>query len=561
MPGPLAIWGILKATERATKTAKKTSGGRNWFIGIGLVAAAICLVLVFGLAQAIASGFFPVINNGANPNQCQQTVGGDYTLPDGYSYQLPAWDGDPNKRQQTRNPNVQPGAVPERYNNRGTSVPYKAYLDAAQAKYNVPWFMLAAISWQETKHGADANTWNRNANPDHSYGPMQFIPGTFATYGVDGDDDGTVSDESVGDLIFAAANLLVRNGFLEGQDGVLRAIRAYNPHETYKNDVLFWAQRYAAGAGDPATVNNQFCNSLDSGQIAKVVEFVLKQYELKKPYVWGAEGPDAFDCSGLMWAAYRTVGVTLPRTASQQSDGEQIDIVASRRVNPDILMPGDLLFFDNGSGREQYSSRLKVYIGHVAMFIGRNEKGEDEVVQASSPSVGITRTVFDAADWNRVAAAGRVKGMVQAGGATGPWVAPVRSALPTSPYGTRTDPASGQPAFHSGLDLAAPCGTPIYAVADGVVIFAGPASGYGNYIVIDHGGGFHTGYGHEQALHVENGQPVKRGQHIADVGNFGSSFGCHLHFNTLLTAYDGPWSGTYEDPQPLLQQHGVNYWG
>lgn len=89
--------------------------------------------------------------------------------------------------------------------------------------------------------------------------------------------------------------------------------------------------------------------------------------------------------------------------------------------------------------------------------------------------------------------------------------------------------------MHKGIDIAAPVGTPLYAAADGVVTYAGPASGYGNMITISHGNGMSTLYGHmySNGVQVSSGQTVKRGQKIGEVGNAGRSTGPHLHFEIL----------------------------
>lgn len=83
---------------------------------------------------------------------------------------------------------------------------------------------------------------------------------------------------------------------------------------------------------------------------------------------------------------------------------------------------------------------------------------------------------------------------------------------------------------HHGIDIAAPLGTPILAVMDGTVIDAGPAQGFGLWIRIQHDDGTITVYGHQQANHVEVGDRVAAGQHIADMGSLGDSTGSHLHF-------------------------------
>lgn len=100
--------------------------------------------------------------------------------------------------------------------------------------------------------------------------------------------------------------------------------------------------------------------------------------------------------------------------------------------------------------------------------------------------------------------------------------------------GNRIDPINGLIAFHRGIDIVAPWGTPVFAPADGVVIFAGTRGGYGTTCFIDHGYGYQTRYGHCSRLHVKTGDVVKRGQIIADVGSTGRSTGPHLHYEVLV---------------------------
>lgn len=112
----------------------------------------------------------------------------------------------------------------------------------------------------------------------------------------------------------------------------------------------------------------------------------------------------------------------------------------------------------------------------------------------------------------------------------------------TSPFGGRISPISGKWEGHSGVDLGAPYGTPILASSDGVVITAGfNTGGYGNYVVIDHGGGIYTLYAHASSLSVSSGEVVSAGQHIANVGSTGWSTGPHLHFEVRV-------NGTCVDP-------------
>ncbi len=88
--------------------------------------------------------------------------------------------------------------------------------------------------------------------------------------------------------------------------------------------------------------------------------------------------------------------------------------------------------------------------------------------------------------------------------------------------------------LHAGIDIAAPSGTPIHAAASGTVIYAGWMSGYGNLLVIDHGGGLATAYGHQSSVAAGNGQGVSQGQVIGYVGCTGHCFGPHLHFEVRV---------------------------
>jgi murein DD-endopeptidase MepM/ murein hydrolase activator NlpD len=98
----------------------------------------------------------------------------------------------------------------------------------------------------------------------------------------------------------------------------------------------------------------------------------------------------------------------------------------------------------------------------------------------------------------------------------------------TSPFGWRWG------RMHEGLDIGVGYGTPIHAAAGGTTIYAGWESGYGNFVVIDHGGGMATAYGHQSAIAVHVGEPVAQGQVIGYVGCTGHCFGPHLHFEVRI---------------------------
>ncbi len=100
----------------------------------------------------------------------------------------------------------------------------------------------------------------------------------------------------------------------------------------------------------------------------------------------------------------------------------------------------------------------------------------------------------------------------------------------TSPFGYRTHPIFGTTIFHAGIDIGVDYGTPIHAADSGVVVYSGWISGYGSAVIIDHGGGISTLYGHNQSLAVSEGQSVSKGSVIAYAGSTGNSTGPHCHF-------------------------------
>jgi murein DD-endopeptidase MepM/ murein hydrolase activator NlpD len=106
----------------------------------------------------------------------------------------------------------------------------------------------------------------------------------------------------------------------------------------------------------------------------------------------------------------------------------------------------------------------------------------------------------------------------------------------TSSFGQREDPilGNGEGEFHKGIDISAPNGTQVRATGDGVVKSAGMANGYGREVVLDHGHGVETCYGHMSGFAVMPGQTVVRGQVIGYVGHSGRTTGYHLHYEVRI---------------------------
>ena len=123
------------------------------------------------------------------------------------------------------------------------------------------------------------------------------------------------------------------------------------------------------------------------------------------------------------------------------------------------------------------------------------------------------------------------------------WPSPGYTKI-NSYFGKRTAPANGASTYHKGIDIGANKGTPIYAAASGTVYVSqyGYNGGYGNYVILSHGNGVQTLYGHCSELCVSVGEYVSQGQLIAKVGSTGDSTGNHLHFEVRV-------NGVAQDPQ------------
>jgi cell wall-associated NlpC family hydrolase len=223
------------------------------------------------------------------------------------------------------------------------------FMGAAQTCPGLPWAVLAGIGKVESDDGqSTAPGVHSGANYAGAEGPMQFEPPTFAQYAVDADPGSTLSPYDPADAIYTAAAMLCANGAASGMAaGVQQAIFAYNHSRAYVSQVVAWATRYSVPAPSDAA--------------AEAVAFALRQ--IGKPYRWGAAGPDAYDCSGLVYAAYAAAGIRIARsTFGWRQDGPQVPVAQ--------IEPGDLLFYPGSDGTAANP-------GHVVMYLGG-----DQVIQA-----------------------------------------------------------------------------------------------------------------------------------------------------------------------------------
>jgi cell wall-associated NlpC family hydrolase len=253
------------------------------------------------------------------------------------------------------------------------------YQAAAMTCSGLPWTILAGIGEVVSDHGRHI------PSAVGTVGPMQFDPTTFATYGVDGNGDGVTDASEPPDAVYSMANLLCDNGAKNGAD-LQAAIEAYDKAPGFVQDVLGWSTTYGGLSAGSAV-----------GGDAVAIAIAFAEAQLGKPYELGATGPDAWDCSALVQAAYAAGGIALPRTTYEwQQSGPIVWITdGGSDLAISALEPGDLLYSAGSDG-------APLNPGHVAMYIGDGQEIEAphagdvvEVISVPSDISIVTRPVAE----------------------------------------------------------------------------------------------------------------------------------------------------------------------
>lgn len=235
--------------------------------------------------------------------------------------------------------------------------------------------------------------------------------------------------------------------------------------------------------------------------------------------------------------------------ARSMNDLSSRGYVVQRILETDRKLMNDVRYMRNAV--EAAKKRKDALVGRIAA-LERNLKVESAQYQSAKTEKGVALKVLRSQEStylqqlreieqesNAIASALRAMQRSSAGAAraatpwTGRFVKPVAGRT-TSPYGNRLHPIAKVTKLHTGVDFGASHGTKIVAADDGVVIEASYRRGYGNTVIIDHGGGIATLYAHCSSLLVSAGQNVSQGQTIARVGSTGYSTGPHLHFEVRV---------------------------
>ena len=224
------------------------------------------------------------------------------------------------------------------------------YRQAASLCPGLPWPALAGVGKVESDHNRPPG----QVSSAGAEGPMQFLPATWASYGLDGDADGRSDPFDPADAIPAAADYLCQHGAARDLPTAIASylcgavasclLTAVGP-DGYATRVLAWAARYS----DPSV----------AGDAAATVAVQTALAQLGTPYLWGGESPGGFDCSGLVQYAYAAAGLQLPRTAQTQYDhGPLLPLVTDTSSG---LAPGDLVFFGSDTR----------HVTHVGIALGQ----------------------------------------------------------------------------------------------------------------------------------------------------------------------------------------------
>ena len=197
-------------------------------------------------------------------------------------------------------------------------------------------------------------------------------------------------------------------------------------------------------------------------------------------------------------------------------------------------------------------ARLPSSITHRAMGGGSNAADytapHTTLLSTADPAFGLLRDVLHIIERKLDHARSGVERREALAAAT-PSIWPVAGWL-SSGFGTRLDPFTGAQDFHTGIDISADHGEPVRAAADGTVVTARAAGNYGNLVVLDHGFGIATRYGHLSTFAVAEGQQIEKGAVLGYVGSTGRSTNPHLHYELLL-------NGRPANPLRLLGRQGA----
>lgn len=231
---------------------------------------------------------------------------------------------------------------------------------------------------------------------------------------------------------------------------------------------------------------------------------------------------DFSDFSSRMYLLQRIISSDLEMLAQLKKDAAEID---ARQKQLDVQMKeikNTQSILEEKKAKVEKLREQRAYVLYKAQEEEQQSQNEYDRLLAVSENIAAMLRNMESNGSSAVS-----------GGGTGRFMWPCRGEI-TSYFGWRTHPIFGTTKYHSGMDIAVDYGTPIHAADSGTIVYSGWLGGYGNCVMVDHGGGLVSLYGHNQSLNVTEGQYVEKGTVIAYAGSTGYSTGPHCHFEVRI---------------------------
>lgn len=363
------------------------------------------------------------------------------------------------------------------------------YINAASEMYGIPPNMIRAVIRHESGFNPNAKNPNSTAG-----GYMQLLAGTARGLG-------------------------------------LSPEQRFDPWLNIKAGTLYLSQLYQRYSASPIAAELMLAAYYQGpGKVKDSVPGVARSYVDDVMNHFLADGGGEFNVQGA------------GESAGSASSGASIRLSEDEISQLKVVIEGyDLM----GLGEEYVESTDKYNANQAADFIDKHASGKTKKYNEMGLLLFSMDEKFAEKVWYLYAAQSEAAPSTGYISGDGDFLLPVAYTRISSPFGYRIHPIQHIRKLHTGIDLSAPMMAPIYASKSGTVTRAGWSNGYGNLVVIDHGGGLSTYYAHNTSLIVKVGDVVSQGQQIAYCGSTGNSTGPHCHFEVRV-------NGTPQDPKRFL---------
>ncbi|MCS0635012.1 peptidoglycan DD-metalloendopeptidase family protein [Streptomyces sp. LP05-1] len=392
----------------------------------------------------------------------------------------------------------------------------------AAARYDgLDWTLIAGQMYQETKFGQDPSAAPGGRNSAGYMGLLQFGHPAWKDYGADGNGDGEKDLYNIDDAAFAAANYLHAE---KAESNAWKALMRYSgsasANTIYMRVVLTQAARYRGTlTGDQGLIKDWYAHLRKTVDANPGFPALGRQSDIPEPVGNGAEPNRALSIHASPARDWSTPPLD---GGSDGADGGR-DTTRTTAMAP---------------------TAYALPTASSAYALPASPALPASLALPASPAFPMAPAAPAPDDGPAGSTGGK------------DWQWPLKRG--TYQLGTKYHKQGGMWSlgYHTGLDLVAPSGTPIYAPADGKVVKAGPGGSYGNETNLRHAGGVITLYAHQTSIKVSVGDTVKRGQQIGTVGATGNVTGPHLHWEVRVPGVDNPFIGGQDKGPGMVDPEG-----